>query len=160
MPDIVFIILLPLVIFTVTFPALWIGVSAILSLAGGWSLLAERFTAKQQDPGKEFRFASALLKKQGMFPVTYRGSLFITIGESGVRLSVLFLFRFNSPALFIPWTEIESVTEQRHLFGSYGVIDIRNCPVKILLPGNSGKYLMEIYARIRGLVAPSPAGKT
>jgi hypothetical protein len=150
MPDIAFIVLLPLAIFLVAFPALWISISAILSLAGGWSLLAERFTATSPETGKEFRCATALLKKNRMLPVTYRGSLFITVSKDGVGLSVLFIFRFLSPALFIPWQQIESVTEQRHIFGRYGVLNIRNCPVKILVTGNAGNCLIETYGSSRG----------
>jgi hypothetical protein len=149
MPDIAFIVLLPLAIFLVAFPALWISISSVLSLAGGWSLLAERFTATGSETGKEFRFATALFRKNRMLPVTYRGSLFITVGKNGVGLSLVFIFRFLSPALFIPWQQIESVTEQRHLFGRYGVLNIRNCPVKILLPGNAGNCLIETYESSR-----------
>lgn len=149
MQEIAFIIFLPIVIFLVTFPLLWIGVTSLLSIAGGWSLLAERFRAREPGTGDVFRFASALFKKSGLFPVTYRGSLTITISESGVHFSILFLFRLLSPALFIPWKEIESVTEQRHLFGNYGVICIRNCPVKILVMGDPGKRLLETHALIR-----------
>lgn len=150
MHDILFIALLPLAIFLITFPALWIGVGALLSLAGGWSLLAKRFSAAQPETGKEFRFASALFKKNLMPPITYRGSLFITVGDKGIHFSIFFLFRFFSPAIFIPWPQIESVTEQRHLFGNYGVIIIRKCPVKILVLGDAGKYILDSYSRLPG----------
>jgi hypothetical protein len=149
MPDIVLIIFLPLAIFLVVFPALWIGVSSLLSFAGGWALLAERFKATEPAVGEAFRYASALFKRQGMFPVTYRGTLFITVGKEGIHLALHFLFRFLSPPLLIPWTAVESVTEQRHLFGSYGVITIRNCPVKILVLGYPGKRLQEIPVHLQ-----------
>lgn len=147
MPDFTLLFFIPLLFF-VTFPLLWIGVSGILSLVGGWALLAEQFSAKQPETGTDFRFASALLKKSGMLPVTYRGSLFLTINRSGVSIAILFLFRFFSPPLFIPWSSIRSIDEQRHLFGSYGVINIRECPVKILVPGAAGRALLAEYARV------------
>jgi hypothetical protein len=153
MTEILILVLLPLAIFSITFPALWIGVNALLSSVGGWSLLAGRFTASERENGEEFRFASALFNK-GILPVTYRGCLTIIIGEKGVYFSLLFLFRFHSPALFIPWKEIESTAEQRHLFGSYGVMRIRSCPVKILISGTPGKKLLEASARIIGRNIP------
>ena len=143
MKETFFIVITPIVIFLVAFPALWVGVNAVLSYTGGWALLAKRFRSDHSEKGHEFRFATALFKKKPMPPVTYRGNLFITIGENGIQLSLLFLFRVLSPPLLIPWSEIEGISEQRHLFGIYGVIDIRNCPVRILVPGNAGKYLLD-----------------
>jgi hypothetical protein len=145
MSDTAFLIIFPLLFF-ILFPLLWIGITGILAHVSGWALLARRFTAEEPDNGRQIRHASALIQQYRLLPVTYKGSLFFTVSKEGVYLSVSFLFRFLSPPLFIPWSAIESVTEQRHLFGSYGVINIRNCPVKILAMGPAGQSLLAPYS--------------
>jgi hypothetical protein len=145
MSDTAFLIVFPLLFF-ILFPLLWIGISGILARVSGWTLLAQRFPAGAQENSGQIRYASALIQQYRILPVTYKGCLFFTIGKEGVYLSVSFLFRFLSPPLFIPWSAIESITEQRHLFGSYGVIAIRNCPVKILAMGPAGKSLLAAYS--------------
>lgn len=145
MSDTAFLTIFPL-LFLILFPLLWIGISAILALVSGWTLLAKRFTTGASEKGGQIRYASAQIQQYRLLPVTYKGCLFFTVNKEGVYLSVSFLFRFLSPPLFIPWSAIESVTEQRHLFGSYGVITIRNCPVKILAMGPAGQSLLAAYS--------------
>lgn len=135
-------------LFVLFFTLLWTAVTGLLSKLGGWSLLAERFPGSAKQPhGRRFTFTSALIRRFRLFPVNYRGILFVTIGPEGLYLDIFFLFRFLSPPLFIPWRAVESVGEQRHLFGSYGVMKIRDCPVVLLFMGEAGRYLREEYAK-------------
>jgi hypothetical protein len=150
MNDMSFFIFLPFLLL-LFFMLLWTGVSAIISKTGGWSLLAGRFQAKTRQPrGRRFRFASALFRRFRLFPVSYRGILTVTVGTEGLHLDIFFLFRVLSPPLFIPWGAIESVGEQKHLFGSYGAVHIRDCPVVLLFMGEAGEQLRAEYAKLGG----------
>lgn len=148
MSDTAFLIVFPLLFF-ILFPLLWIGISGILARVSGWTLLAKRFTAGEPENKGQIRNASALIQQYRLLPVRYKGCLFFTVSKKGVYLSISFLFRFLCPPLFIPWSAIESITEQRHLFGSYGVITIRNCPVKIVAMGAAGESLLAAYSSLK-----------
>ncbi|MBM3162168.1 MAG: hypothetical protein FJZ79_02310 [Chlorobi bacterium] len=134
-------------LFLLFFALLWTGVSALLSKIGGWSLLAERFPGKTiQLGGRHFRFASAIFRRFPLFPASYRGILFVSVDTEGLHLDIFFMFRVLSPPIFIPWRAVESVGEQKHLFGSYGVVHIKDCPVVLLFMGEAGRYIREAYA--------------
>ncbi|MGB8248106.1 MAG: hypothetical protein WCE98_08870 [Chlorobium sp.] len=74
----------------------------------------------------------------------------MTLDSRGVHLDILFIFRMLSPPLFIPWRAIASVGEQKHLFGSYGVVHIKDCPVVLLIAGEAGEQLRAEYAKLGG----------
>lgn len=146
MPDTPFFVLFPLVLIAM-FALFWTVVLGLLSRVSGWSLLAESFMAAQPVTGEQFRFASAFIKRFRVFPVSYKGCLFLTISTGGIHLSMLKLVSFSSPPLYIPWSSIESVTEQPHLFGAYGVITIRNCPVRIMFFGPAGRRVIAAFKK-------------
>jgi len=81
------------------------------------------------------------------FPVSYRSCLFFTVADTGFLLSVFFLFRFLSPPLFIPWAQVESVTEQRVWFLQTAVIRMRDSSTKIMVRGRVAQAIMMAYAR-------------
>ena len=84
----------------------------------------------------------------GFFPVNYSSCLFVTINEKGFRVAILFLFRFLSPQLFIPWAQIESVAEKRFLFMRYSAIRIReNWPI-LSFYGKARQRILEAYAKV------------
>ncbi len=147
--DTSFFMLLPVFLIAV-FALLWIGVSALLSKLSGWSLLAERFPGAEPHTGKQFLFASGFIRRFRLFPISYRGCLFMTLDSRGVHLDILFIFRMLSPPLFIPWRAIESVGEQKHLFSSYGVLCLKDCPVVLLIAGEAGEKLRAEYAKLIG----------
>ncbi|MCF8382944.1 MAG: hypothetical protein K9G39_05010 [Chlorobium sp.] len=149
MMDTSFFMLLPVFLIAV-FALLWIGVSALLSKLSGWSLLAERFKGAEPSTGKQFRFASGFIRRFRLLPVSYRNCLSVTLDSRGVHLGIFFIFRFLSPPLFIPWRAIESVGEQKHLFGKYGVVHIKDCPVVLLIAGEAGEQLRAEYAKLGG----------
>jgi len=73
--------------------------------------------------------------------------LFITVGAEGFLLSLFFPFRPGSPPLFIPWSRVESVTEQPAWFVDRAVIRIRGLPTKISIVGRAGLRISQAYAR-------------
>jgi hypothetical protein len=60
------------------------------------------------------------------FPVSYRSCVTFTVTPTGLALSIFFPFRLLSPPLFIPWRDVESVTEGRFPFVRCVTLRIRN----------------------------------
>jgi hypothetical protein len=126
----------------------WLAISALLSLIGGWHSLAQEFRAEDDGSGERFYFVSGGLGAR-FAPVSYRGCLFVTVGDRGIRLSIFFLFRFLSPPLFIPWEEVSSVEERRFLFFRHTVIHLRDRWQEISLVGKAARCVQEVFARVR-----------
>jgi hypothetical protein len=134
--------------FIAGFVVLWLGMSALLALLGGWTSLAARFRSAEPKAGERLRFVSGSIGAP-LMPVSYGRSLFLTLSEEGFGLSVLFLFRFLTPPLFIPWREVESVEERRSLFGRYTVVRVRNHWPTISIRGDAGERLRILYVKAR-----------
>lgn len=129
------------------FALMWFGIGGSLSLLSGWWRLASRFPAADSIQGEHFRFVSGSMGS-GFVPVSYGNCLFVTINENGFRVSILFLFRFLSPPLFISWAKVESVAEKQFLFMRYTAIRIRdNWPI-ISFYGKAGKHILEAHAKV------------
>jgi hypothetical protein len=111
----------------------------------GWPSLATRFRSAQTTDGERFRFASGSIGSSIRFPVSYRSCLFFTVTDTGFLLSAFFLFRLLSPPLFIPWEQVESVTEQRIWFLQTAVISIRDSSTKIMVRGRVAQAIMKVY---------------
>lgn len=127
-----------------TFVAAWFLVSGLLAHLGGWAGLARDFAAEAPDSGERYRFQSGSVGHR-FFPVHYRGCLFLTLAQEGLHLSVLFLFRFQTPPLLIPWRAIESMTEERPFFTRYTVITLRGRWQRITLRGDVGERVKALY---------------
>jgi len=134
--------------FLAGFVLLWLGMSAVLAVLGGWSNLARRFRARGPAKGELIRFVSGSMGAP-LLPVGYGRSLNLTVGEEGFGLSVLFLLRFFSPPLFIPWDAVESVEAKRSLIGRYTAIRVRDRWPTISIRGDAGERLAQKYAKRR-----------
>jgi hypothetical protein len=133
--------------FLLMFAGMWLLVTGVLSRVSGWASLASQFRGSQPIRGENFRFVSGSMGKKGL-PVSYRNCLLVHVGERGFGLALLFLFRFQSPPLFIPWSQVESVAEKKVLFASYVVVRLRNQWPAISLRGPAGKRIQEVYAML------------
>ena len=142
------------------FVAGWFSVCAALSYLAGWPGLASRFQSTRPAEGERFRFASGSVGASTWLPVTYCSCLFFTVGETGFLISVFFLFRFLSPPLFIPWTEVESISEERLWLIRHAVIRIRGFSTKIMVPGRAGQSITQAYARFSTQHGSNPAFHT
>ena len=91
----------------VVFPFFWCGICQLVSFLGGWSRLATKYRTEEAANGTTFHMRSG---KVGM--TEYKSCLTLCISESGIRLSVLFPFRFAHPPLFIPWSEFHDIHEK------------------------------------------------
>jgi len=132
--------------FLLTFGAMWLGICSILAILGGWRSLAMDFCAAEPATGEVFRFVSGSMGL-GVFPVSYGRCLFVTVAQTGVQISILFLFRVLSPPLFIPWTEVESVEEKRFLLFRSTLIRVRGHWPRITLRGQSARRVAEVYTQ-------------
>lgn len=131
------------------FALMWFGIGGLLSLLSGWWSLASRFRATDTIQGENFRFVSGSMGLR-FFPVNYSSCLFVTINDEGFRVAILFVFRFLSPPLFIPWEGVESMVENRFLFMRYAAIRIRENWPMLSFYGRAGKRILEAYARVSG----------
>jgi hypothetical protein len=132
---------------------MWVGICSMLAVFSGWKSLSSRFPSEQIVDGERFRFASAAFG-QPWFPVNYSNCLFFTVAPTGLRLSILFLFRPLSPPMFIPWSQIESVSEQRFLFMRSTVVRFRDHWSRIRVYGSAGQYILRAYERANPRRAP------
>jgi len=135
------------------FALFWAGISGLLAILGGWASLATYFRAEDSVDGERFRFVSGSMGLR-FLPVTYGNCLFITVNESGFRLSILFLFRILSPPLFIPWKSVASVERKHFLFFPYTVVQLRDQWPRISIQGGAGREMERIYAHRTGSNAP------
>jgi hypothetical protein len=140
------------------FAATWFAITGLLAHLGGWARLARRYRATRPPAGERFRFASGSMGWR-FLPVSYGGCLFVTVGDEGIHLSILFLFRFLRPPLFIPWSAMESVSEKRFIVSTYTAIRVRGEWPTIALRGRAGHYVREAYAHLH-LSASKASGST
>lgn len=141
-------------LFPVFFIVLWFAVTLLLSFMGGWHELASRFEAPFPIEGETFRFTSMALGS-GLFPVRYGNCVFVTVGHSGLYISVLFLFRFQHPPLLIPWSAIETVQPERFWARPFTAVRIRGFDKRLLFPERVGGKLMQRFDAAHGQPAVS-----
>jgi len=55
---------------------------------------------------------------------------------------------FQSPALCIPWSQIEAVTERRALFNTYYAITVNDHWARISLWGRAGRKAHEMFEEL------------
>jgi hypothetical protein len=89
-------------IFPFYFVGLWVSVTYLVALIGGWRLLAKRFRLQGTFTGEKWHMQSARMRAQ-----THYGNV-LTVGANpeGLLIVPFILFRAWQPALFVPWTEI------------------------------------------------------
>ena len=98
-------------LFPLFFVGMWCGVSMLLSVAGGWRRLAQRYPARGLPTGKRFGWQGARLGW-----VNYNNCMTIYSSAEGLHLSVWFLFRLGHPPVFIPWEAIRNEQERKVLW--------------------------------------------
>jgi hypothetical protein len=131
-------------LFVVVFPAMWLGMTMLLSRMSGWTTLADRFLADEPPSGERFRLVSGSMGR--FLPVNYGSCLFVTVNDRGFYLSIMFLFRLGSPALFIPWSEVEATDEMRLLFRRCALVTLRSGWPRIWIRGRAGECIRAAHA--------------
>ena len=141
----------------IAFAALWLAVTALLSVLGGWLKLASRY----RDPELcervigRFSMRSISLRLVPFLPVNYGGCVSIRLTETGIGLSVFFLFRFLHPPLLIPWTDIEEAEQDSFLWFDWVEFILRSGGPGIRLRGGPAIAALEAWRlrRHRGVPA-------
>jgi hypothetical protein len=93
--------------FPVLFVCLWILVSFLISVIGGWHALTTRFRCDTQPYG-DVKTAGPFFYSIYMRLLGHYGNVIrLTAAQDALYLSVLALFRAGHPPLRIPWDEIQ-----------------------------------------------------
>jgi hypothetical protein len=132
--------------FLPAFVVLWIVICGTISLMGGWHNLSETFKSNESLDGERFRFRSASFGWK-LFPVSYGGCLFATVGSNGFALSVLPPFRFMHPRLVIPWSAVERCEEVKSWFTNRVAVYVQG--TRLVFAGALGAALFEAWTTER-----------
>ncbi len=100
--------------------AVFVLVMRIISVAGGWTLLARRFSTTDMFYGQTWGWQSAQFRGW----CNYNHCLTVGANEQYLYLAVQMPLRFCHPSLMIPWHEIE-VETGKCFFGLYDVARLR-----------------------------------
>ncbi len=151
-------VLIPLLLLPVLL-ALWCGGCWLLSLCGWWNF-AKRFRAKSDPVGHWYRGRSGYL---GTYGVSYRRLLDVCLGEKGIYVEVMLIFRVAHPSLLIPWDEVAGIRKRSVMGFEWLVIFLNEDGrrMRILLPAEAEEVLRnlssETAARIRREGLPAMA---
>ncbi|HEX5724316.1 MAG TPA: hypothetical protein VFX98_02555 [Longimicrobiaceae bacterium] len=153
-------IILPLlVLFPIAFAAIWVAVTALISVTGGWRALARRYAGTPSTVWDRVGGGSGMFSR-GFLPTNYNGVLNVTAGPEGVGLSLWGLFRAGSEPLLIPWDEISSAGSD-HFLGLiprfwFVTLEPR---VTISIIGRAGRMLARHWDEVQDRAALAPAGR-
>jgi hypothetical protein len=111
--------------FPLFFATMWFGVTGFLSVLSGWYSFATRFRAREAPNGERFRMRSASIGLP-FLPVGYGNIVTFTVSDQGLGLKLLFLLRFLSPPLFIPWSQVTAVSEGKFLLFRHVIVQPAN----------------------------------
>ena len=125
------------VFFVVYFICLWVAISFVISLVGGWFELGRVYRAAKPFQGERWRFQDAYLR----LLTSYRGVLTVGADAEGLYASVFAPFRIGHPPLFIPWQDI-SVQLGKCLWVRVYKFEFRQVPsVRLQLREKLGKKI-------------------
>jgi hypothetical protein len=130
-----------------------LGIAGLLAILSGWRTLAKRFPPVTQVDGERFHFASAKMGLVSWFPVNYGGCLIITVGRTGLSVSIYLPFRYLCPEFFVPWSAVESVEERSSALSRRTVVRIRGSSVWFALRGTVGQSVSAMFSRTRDVNA-------
>ncbi|HEY2177440.1 MAG TPA: hypothetical protein VGH15_02565 [Caulobacteraceae bacterium] len=89
-------------LFPIAFTALWLGITSLLGLLGGWPVLMRRYPDRDEAPSLRL---DSQYGRMGV-GVELRGALSLSACPSGLRVAISrFLGPFSKP-FFVPWSEI------------------------------------------------------
>lgn len=127
----------------------WLFVTGLLAFISGWSYLTTKYRADETTIGQTFYFASAEIGRT-WFPVKYQNCLTFVVGERGFSIEPWLIFRFLSPRLFIPWTEVETMFGAKHWFYTKSYrMKISKSWVSLSVFGKLGTKMLESWTASR-----------
>ena len=119
------IVVFVLVAFPFFFTAMWVGVTLLMSLIGGWGRVAKHYpAAAKPEGGRELRYVT------GMFGMArYKHVLTVITTDEGLYIENRFVFRPGHPPLFIPFSAVIRPRKQTLFFWEYVAFDIGSPPL-------------------------------
>lgn len=136
--------------FLVLIPVMWCFISWTLSRVSGWNRLAECYRETGQpveSDSSEIEVESAHMRSARMGAIHYHSMLSFRVSDSGLKISILFLFRLGHPPLFIPWDQMHHVEADLHIYSHKVKLSIgKPTIVRAMLPGWV-RYRMPIEMR-------------
>ena len=119
---------------------------ALMARVAGWSSLAVTFRAQGLPAGESLRFVTGWLGSLA-FPIKYKNCLRLALNSEGFYLSLMFPFKFASPALFVPWGQVESCAVERVFSSQIVVFRFRGQWSGLKLRGIAGQLAYEAHQR-------------
>ncbi len=105
------------------FTLYWMFLSWLFAVMSGWRELASAYPAPEPCDGDCWHFQSAALR----WGFGFNGCLNVCANSQGVHLSILFVFSFAQPPVFMPWSDI-SGTERKNWLSSSVELRFRQAP--------------------------------
>jgi hypothetical protein len=121
-------------------------VCGLLARFGGWQALGKKYKSSGPGSGRSFRFSSVALGP-GRFPATYRACVAIEVGEDGIALRVLPLFRIGHPQLLIPWSAVAECKPDWFFFQPCTTLNLADPRTRLRIPGQAGQEVLEFWKR-------------
>ena len=129
---------------------------AVLARIAGWSNLAVRLRARGVPRGESLRFVTGSLGSLN-FPIKYKNCLRLILNDKGFYLSLMYPFKFASPALFVPWAQVESCAVEQVFSTQISSLRFRGQWSGLKLRGIAGQLSREAYERYLALQDATPA---
>jgi hypothetical protein len=126
-------------LFIIYFVMMWFAVLLILSYWSGWSELAQNYPYQGQPILKKKHFQ--WLNMRG---VSYKGCITIGGNEQGLYISVMYLFSFGAPSLFIPWQDISIVKKKYWWFPVLELSSVKAPSIKIRIFQSLESFLQDV----------------
>jgi hypothetical protein len=118
--------------------ALWIGSLFAFAFLGGWRSLANEFPASSSPVGTCYGLQSL---RWGFFS-HYNNCIDVTLGESGIHLLPMILFRAGHAPILIPWEAVESYENANLFFQKATRLHLRHSQRKITFYGQAAVELL------------------
>jgi hypothetical protein len=120
-------ILLPLLLIPL-FPLLWVGVTSLTAIVGGWYGLAKSYPMPKvlNEMGVKFSFQSLRI---GFFG-NYRSSLNITVYNQGISMAPMFIFSMLHKPVYIGYNSMADVVIGKFIV-NYVSFTLGNRKIKI-----------------------------
>lgn len=110
--------------FVLFFLALWISITLLISIIGGWRLLSKAYRADFSFDGRKLRMKSGGMR----WGTNYAACLTVGANQEGLFLAVFPIFRIGHPPLFIPWNDISTEDRKQPVFFPTAKFIFRKCP--------------------------------
>ena len=130
-------------LFLLVFPLFWIAVTGVIA-SQGWRSVAAVYPATSDAPlsARRVRFGSLRVGGRLMAPA-YSSCIDGWFAQTGFWLRPFLPFRPFHPMIFVPWTQVESIEDERKLLTTHVRVRLAGNAPDLLLLGALGKAVRE-----------------